>query len=44
MQLSHAKQQRVTDSQRGVGIVSKVSALKINRKYILFVGPHTASS
>lgn len=44
MQLSHAKQQRVTDSQQGVGIVSKVSALKINRKYILFVGPHTASS
>jgi len=40
----HTKQQRVTDLQSIVGIVSKDSSLEINRKQFLFVGPHSASS
>jgi len=39
-----AKQQRVTDLQQIVGIVSKASALKTNGKQFLFVRPHSASS
>jgi len=36
--------QRVTDLQQIVGIVSDASALEMNRKQFLFVGPHSASS
>jgi len=43
-QNDHAEQQRVTDSQWIVGIVSKASALEINRKWFLFVCPGSASS
>jgi len=38
------KQQRVTDSQQIVGIVSEASAPEKNGKQFLFVGPHSASS
>jgi len=44
MHLSHAKQQRVTDLQQFVGIVSMTLALKTNGKLSLFVGHHSASS
>jgi len=44
MSLNHAEQQRVTDSCQIVGIVSEASALEMNRKQFLFVGPHSASS
>jgi len=43
--LCHDKQQRVTDLQQIIGIVSKASALgEKNRKCFLFAGPQSASS